>query len=568
MQGFPNLVTMHRATATRLGPRASIRFKRDGLYQDLSWAAYRRQADSIAAALISLGIQPGDRVGILSENRVEWLVADIGILTAGAVEVPLHAPLTPPQAAYQLAHSGVKGLFVSGQTQFDKIAAVRDELPGLEWVVTFNAARSDAFPDLMSWQGLLVRGRKQLPRVAETLASIERSLDHDSLATIIYTSGTTGRPKGVMLTHGNLVSNAEATFTCSESSSSDVLLSWLPYSHIYARTCDHYATTRAGSTVCLAESIDTLVTNLAEIQPTDLTSVPRFYEKVWSAVEMLPEAERRARLQRIFGPRVRRLSSGGAPLPKHVADGFQAAGLPLLEGYGLTESSPVISFNRLGANRTGTVGPAVTGVEVKIAADGEILTRGPHVMKGYWNDPEATARTIVDGWLHTGDVGTLDADGYLTITDRKKDLIITSGGKNIAPSELERLLISDPFIDQAVVHGDRRPFVSALIVPNLPLLADKAKELGASLKVDEHGLIQDEAIRNFLNERIKSLMEEVSNPERVKAILILGRPFRLEDNEVTATQKVRRRHILVEFEDQFEQLYTSGKPGTDFCAGP
>jgi long-chain acyl-CoA synthetase len=568
MQGFPNLVTMHRAAADCLGPRASIRFKRDGLFHDLSWSAYRRQADAAAAGLISLGIQPGDRVGILSENRVEWLVADISILTAGAADVPLHAPLTPPQAAYQLAHSGVKGLFVSGQTQLDKIATVRDELPALEWVVSFNPAHSSAFPDLMTWDGLLVRGRKQLQRLVDGLGVIERSLDHDSLATIIYTSGTTGRPKGVMLTHGNLVSNAEATFRCSESSSSDILLSWLPYSHIYARTCDHYATICAGSTVCLAESIDTLIVNLAEIQPTDLTSVPRFYEKVWSAVEMLPEAERRTRLQRIFGPRVRRLSSGGAPLPRHVADGFQAAGLPLLEGYGLTESSPVISFNRLGANRAGTVGTAVSGVDVKIAADGEVLTRGPHVMKGYWNDPEATARAVVDGWLHTGDVGTLDAEGYLAITDRKKDLIITSGGKNIAPSELERLLVSDPYIDQAVVHGDRRPFVSALIVPNLPLLTEKARELGAALDVDEHDLIRNEAVRSFLGERVKLLMNEVSNPERVKALLVLGRPFRVEDNEMTATQKVRRRHILKEFEHQFEELYTSGKPDLDFCAGP
>lgn len=554
MTGYANLAAMHRASADRLGPRAAVRYKCQGLYHDLSWAAYRRQADAVASALIALGIGKGDRVGILSENRREWPVADVGILTAGAVDVPLHAPLTPPQCAYQLAHSGARGLFVGGQAQLDKIAAVRGDLPALEFIVTFDAARSDAFPGLLTWDGLLQRGRRDLPWSGEEIHRREASLTRDDLATIIYTSGTTGRPKGVMLTHGNLVSNAEATATCAGSSPADVLLSWLPYSHIYARTCDLYVTTLAGATLCLAESIDTLLVNLAEIQPTDFTSVPRFYEKVWSAVEALPTAERAARLRRMFGPRVRRLSSGGAPLPKHIAEGFAEAGLPLLEGYGQTESSPVVCFNRAGAAKAGTVGPVLDGVEVKIAEDGEILTRGPHVMKGYWDDPEATRQTVVDGWLHTGDVGHLDADGFLTITDRKKDLIITSGGKNIAPSELERLLVVDPYIDQAVIYGDRRPFVSALIVPNLPMLEEKARELGCGLEVDGD-LVRSEPIRQFIAGRVAKLMEAVSNPERVKAFLLLGRALRIESDELTATQKVRRRHVVGEFEREFEALY-------------
>jgi long-chain acyl-CoA synthetase len=363
-----------------------------------------------------------------------------------------------------------------------------------------------------------------------------------------------------MLTHGNLVSNAEATVRCGDFGESNVLLSWLPYSHIYARTCDLYVTMLTGARLCLAESVDTLVMNLAEIQPTDFTSVPRFYEKVWSAVEALPAADRASRLGRIFGPNVRRLSSGGAPLPKHVAAGFLEAGLPLLEGYGLTESSPVISFNRHEAKKPGTVGIAVDGIEVKIADDGEILTRGPHVMKGYWDDPESTRRAIVDGWLLTGDVGTLDAEGFLTITDRKKDLIITSGGKNIAPSELERLLVSDPYIDQAVVYGDRRPFVSALIVPNLPLLTQKAAELGFPLDVEDD-MIRNGPAREFVAGRVAKVMEEVSNPERVKAFVLLGRPFQIEADELTATQKIRRRHVLVKFEKELEALYEGAESG-------
>jgi len=552
----PNLVTMHRDTARRLGSRVALRYKRDGLYHDISWNTYRDQADCAAAGLVALGIKPGDRVGLLSENRPEWLIADIAILSAGAADVPLHSPLTSAQASYQLRHSGARGLFISNQEQLDKIAACRHELPNLEWIITFESARSAEVPQTHTWPGLIQRGHSAITSRSVELSEIERRLTRDDLATIIYTSGTTGRPKGVMLTHGNLVSNAEATVRAASSSVMDVLLSWLPYSHIYARTCDHYVTNLSGATVCLAESIDTILVNLAEIQPTDFTSVPRFYEKVWSAVQDLPPEERATRLHRIFGPRIRRLSSGGAPLPRHVADGFLAAKLPLLEGYGLTESSPVISFNREDGLKVGSVGQAVEGVEIRIAEDGEILTRGPHVMKGYWDDPKSTKEVIVDGWLLTGDVGHLDADGYLTITDRKKDLIITSGGKNIAPSELERLLVSDPYIEQAVIYGDRRPFVSALIVPNLPLLTAKAREIGCGIDVDRD-LIRDPTIHQFLKERVVKLMESVSKPERVKEFLVLGRALRVESDELTATQKVRRRHLISKFEPDLEAIYNS-----------
>jgi long-chain acyl-CoA synthetase len=286
---------------------------------------------------------------------------------------------------------------------------------------------------------------------------------------------------------------------------------------------------------------------------------------VWSGIETVAPEKRARELRKTFGPNLRQLSSGGAPLPKHIGAAFFKLGLPIYEGYGLTESSPVISFNCPKRNRLGSVGPAIVGVEVQIAPDGEILTRGPHVMKGYWKNPEATAETIVNGWLHTGDVGHLDIDGFLYITDRKKDLIITSGGKNIAPTELERLLISDPYIDQALVYGDRRPFVSAIIVPNFAKLADEQATHGWSIEFQDE-FISTPAIVAFFQARIDKLMEAVSQPERVKACLVLSRPFQVADEELTATLKLRRRHVIGKFEQRLAKLYTCARETGFSCA--
>jgi long-chain acyl-CoA synthetase len=552
-----NLSTMHRATAARLGPRTALRFKRDGLYHDLSWTDYRRRADRAAAGLIERGIRPGDRVGLLAENSADWLTADVAILATGAADVPIHAPSAPPQVEYQLGHSGARAVVVSNQAQADKVLASIDRLPDLELLVSFAPVDARGRVAQVTWEGLIHAGAQQGDFGLGLVGKREEALGRDDLATIIYTSGTTGNPKGVMLTHGNLLSNAESTDQSNPLRPDDVLLSFLPYSHIYARTTDHNLTAMTGITVCLAESPDTLVLNLAETQPTWMTAVPRFYEKVWAGVEALSPEARSAALRRIFGPRIRRLSSGGAPLPKHLAAGFVAAGLPLFEGYGLTESSPVISFNSPDHHKIGSVGLAIPGVEIKTAADGEILTRGPHVMKGYWKDEAATRAAIVDGWLHTGDVGRIDADGFLTITDRKKDLIVTSGGKNIAPSVLEGLLVAEPLIDQAVVFGDGRQFVSALLVPNFEgLRAALGADHGAPKA--EGDLIVDEKARALVQRSVDHALQSVSQPERVKAFLLLARPFTLEANEVTTTMKVRRGHILSKYRDRLEALYAGG----------
>jgi long-chain acyl-CoA synthetase len=552
MSEWNNLCTMHRSQSERFGNRVAMRHPQDGLYHDLAWNSYRRQADQAAAGLIDLGIQIGDRVAILSENRFEWLIADHAILSSGAADVPLHAPLSPKQVEYQVGHSEARGIIVSGQAQADKVFEVLDSLPSLEFLVSFDEIDvPDCRLKTLSWQGLKHRSG---PISVKEIASREAAIEESSLATIIYTSGTTGNPKGVMLMHGNLLCNAKSTSDISFVSMDDVLMSWLPYSHIYARTVDHYLTSIVGMTVVLAESVDTLMDDIKQIQPTWLTAVPRVYEKVWSAVATLDLETRTSALRTIFGAKVKQLTSGGAPLPRYIAESFFESGIPLLEGYGLTESSPVISFNSIENHRLGSVGLALGDVEVKISDEGEILTKGPHVMTGYWKNLNATEETIVDDWLYTGDVGRLDEDGYLFITDRMKDLFVTSAGKNIAPAELERILSRDECIDQAVVYGDGRQFVSALIVPSFEKLQTLGEENGWAIDSDGDFITTPEALR-FLEERVETVMRQVSQPERVKRFLTLARPFQVEDDELTATLKVRRRHIISRYEEHLAALY-------------
>jgi long-chain acyl-CoA synthetase len=552
MSEWKNLCLMHRSQSERFGNRIAMRHPHDGLYHDLAWNSYRRQADQAASGLIDLGIQAGDRVAILSENRFEWLIADHAILSSGAADVPLHAPLSAKQVEYQVGHSEARGIIVSGQAQADKVFAVLDNLPALEFLVSFDEIDvPDCRLETLTWQGLKHRSGTIN---TEEIAHRESALNESSLATIIYTSGTTGNPKGVMLTHGNLLCNAKSTCDISFVSMDDVLMSWLPYSHIYARTVDHYLTSIGGLTVVLAESVDTLMDNIKQVQPTWLTAVPRVYEKVWNAVATLDKGTRTFVLHTIFGARIKQLTSGGAPLPRYIAEGFFETGFPLLEGYGLTESSPVIAFNSIVNYRLGSVGQALGDVEVKISDAGEILTKGPHVMTGYWKNPDATAETIVDGWLHTGDVGRLDEDGYLYITDRMKDLFVTSAGKNIAPAELERILSRDEYIDQAVVYGDGRQFVSALIVPSFEKLQTLADENGWTIEADDDFITTPAALA-LLEQRVEAVMQQVSQPERVKKFLALARPFQVEDEELTATLKVRRRHIISRYEKHLAALY-------------
>jgi long-chain acyl-CoA synthetase len=554
-----NLVALHHQQAQRFGSRPAVRFKRYGLYRDLIWDDYRSDVLACAAALVERGIRPGDRVGLLSENRVEWLIADLAIMAAGAINVPPHAPLTGRQIHYQLADAGARWLFVSTAAQFGKILPVLAELPAIEGIIVFDRFQIPAElakPTVHGWDRFLQHGRNLLTATLPQLAQREAVLGSDDLATIMYTSGTTGNPKGVMLTHGNLLSNVFATLEAEPCSPDNVQLNWLPFSHIYARTIDHYATIASGGLLALAECADTLVDNLKEVQPMHMHSVPRFYEKVLAAkASPDPEVTGR-RLRSVFGPRIHWLGSGGAPLPLAVAEAYHAAGLCLLQGYGLTESAPVISFNRSKNHRLGTVGQPLPGVEVKLGPDGEVLTRGPHVMKGYWNNPQATSEAIHNGWLHTGDIGTIDADGFLSITGRKKELLVLSNGKKVVPNYLEGLLLADPCIDQAVVFGEGRKFLTALIVPNWDNLRQALAAANVALDgTAEECLCQHEAVCALLRKRIDAALVDVSSAEQVKKFVVLPRPFSVAADELTVSLKLRRNVIVAHHQAELDNLY-------------
>jgi long-chain acyl-CoA synthetase len=550
---YANLAQVLRLQAERLGPRVALRYRRHGVYHDRSWRQYHAEALAAAAALVDVGVAPGDRVGIVAENSIDWLIADMAILTAGAVNVPPHAPLTARQVHYQLHDADVVWAFVSTRDQLDKLRAVRAELPALRGVVVFDgrAAADDAAP----WEAFRQRGRAARPRLAGELARREALLGPDDLATVMYTSGTTGNPKGVMLTHGNLISNTLACQQAQAVPEDSVLLTWLPFTHIYARTVDHYGALMGGATLALADSAETLVENLAEIQPTHMSCVPRFYEKVLSAVASPDAEETGRRLRRIFGPRILHLASGGAPLPVAIAEVYVAAGLPLMQGYGLTETSPVISFNTRAANKLGTVGRPLPGVEVKIGPDGEVLTRGPHIMKGYWKNAQATAETIRDGWLHTGDLGTLDDDGFLSITGRKKELMVLSNGKKIVPSFHEGLLVGDPCIDQAVVVGEGRNFLTALLVPHWTNVKAALAAEGVSVDGEPEALARHPAVTGLLERRCRQALADLSHMEQLKKFVVLPRPFSVEADELTVSLKLRRNVILAHHAEWIEAMY-------------
>jgi long-chain acyl-CoA synthetase len=573
----------------------AILHKQGGEWKKLSSAAWLDAARDVAVGLSVRGVRKGDRVVLLSENRLEWFTIEAGLQILGAVTVPIYPTLTAQQAAYIIRDSGARVVIAASAEQQAKIREVRDSLPDVEMVFALDSPAPGTGDQ--SWSVVTDAGRSSRAVDSGAAERLAAAVSGEDVATIIYTSGTTGNPKGVMLTQQNLVRNTLASHEALTLSPEDRAISVLPYSHVFARMVAHYLYPHAGVTIAIAEDMDRLVQNIGEVHPTVMACVPRFYEKMRDKV--LESAAAGSPLkQKIFkwafsvghavgkhrqegtaasaglklkyglatklvfsklharmGGRMRLFVSGGAALPRDVAEFFLAAGWVVIEGYGLTETSPVITVNRLDRFRFGSVGVPIEGVDVKIADDGEILCAGHNVMKGYFGNEAATNEAIVDGWFHTGDVGSFDEDGFLRITDRKKDLLVTAGGKNVAPQPIEGTLKSSVYIAELVMVGDGKPFLSALVAPDFEQLGRWCEGEGISADSPE-AMAADERVQAHLMSEIGRLSEGLASFEQVKKIAVVTGAFSIESGELTPTMKVKRRVVSERYANLIESLYT------------
>ena len=572
-----------------------LKYKKDGAWRAISSEELRAAVEETSMGLRALGIGRGDKVAILSENRPEWTIADLATLCAGAADATIYATLTAPQVQYILADSEARAVFVSNAVQAAKVAEVRAQLPHLQHVVRFDKASAAGTTSL---DELRAKGREALAADRDAVRRRAAEVKGDDLATLIYTSGTTGDPKGVMLTHGNLVHNvlaAEKVFPMVNQEWT--ALSFLPLCHSFERTAGHNFMLYAGVTIAYAESVERVPENMGEVRPHIMCSVPRLYEKMYARVNEKVAADPPLR-QKIFrwaigvgrqafahtvartepgallklkfkvadklvfskikartGGRLQIFISGGAPLAREIAEFFGAAGMLVCEGYGLSETSPVITCNYPGRVKPGTVGLPLEHVEVKIAEDGEILTRGPHVMKGYFKKPEATAEAIEkDGWFHTGDIGFVDPDGCLVITDRKKDIIVTSGGKNIAPQPIENRLKANKFFAEVVMIGNKRNFAAALVVPAFEPLEAWAKERGMTVGGREELVRRPEVLAHYQG-LVSEMTADLAQFEKIKKIALVAREFTQESGELTPTLKVKRRVVEERYKPMIDAMY-------------
>ncbi len=560
-----------------------------GEWVPVSTAELVEAVQRLATALERLGVKPGDRVALMAENGVHWPTVDFACLCLGAVVVPIYPTLTPDQAAYVANDCGAEIAFVEERERFDGMQGERADMPKIRELIMIG----DNPPEGVETLAGILESSEPMPW--EELERRAREVEPDDLATFIYTSGTTGNPKGVMLTHGNITSNVEESKMCLEITSDHTALSFLPLSHSFERTVDYVYFVR-GATIAYAESVALVGPNLMEVKPHNFVSVPRVYEKVlakvnegvakssplkqrifkWAtgvAKEAIPYRLRGKRppgmlgiklsladklvfgkIRDRLGGRFEFAMSGGAPLSPDVAAFFWGAGVEIYEGYGLTETSPVLTVNRRHAAKLATVGQILEGVELKIAGDGEILARGPNIMKGYYNLPGETAEAIDDeGWFHTGDIGELDDEGYLKITDRKKELIVNAYGKNIAPAPIENALKSSRFIEQAIVIGDRRKFLSALLVPDFETLKGWAAKQG--LDAERSVLLGGGRVRELFDRELERINGKLAKYERVHAWELLDSEWTIESGELTPTQKIKRRVIVARYAGRIDDLY-------------
>ncbi|MEP6569754.1 MAG: long-chain fatty acid--CoA ligase [Acidobacteriota bacterium] len=584
----------------RAHPRSdTLNYKHDGRWVSISAVEMLERVRHIAAGLYALGVRRGDRVAILSESRPEWVLADAACMFATAIDVPIYPTLTAPQVRYILNDSGARVLVIQDEEKYQQVCAAIAECRAIEQVVFIEKPSGDGPPGI-SLVELEKRGRALAKTQPDLINNIAHQVKPDDLATIIYTSGTTGEPKGVMLTHANFVSNLIDSSSHLKFAKDDSTLSVLPLSHVFERMA-MYMYLYHGMATYFAESIDTIGPNLREVRPTILVGVPRIFEKIFGRVkektaekgrinvailnwavavgkecarlttrhQVIPsflELKRKLADQLIFskmrnalGGRIRLLVSGGAALPEELALLYIGAGLPIVQGYGLTETSPVITAGMMEDNRVGTVGKTIRNVEVRIAGDGEIETRGPNVMRGYYNKPEETRAVFTaDGWFRTGDIGSVDEDGFLHITDRKKELFKTSGGKYIAPQPIEQLIKGSLFVNQVVLVGNGRKFPAALVVPDWERVESYAQLKGIQAK-DHTELCKHPRIIDLFERQIAGLTTDLAKYERVKKVALLENELTIDGGELTPTLKVKRRVVDEKYREVIDALYADGE---------
>lgn len=569
--------------------------KINGVYEPISYDAFERDVNAFSAFLKHNSIIAKERVAILSENRPGWYLSDMAILNIGAINVPLYPSLPANQIEYILNNCSAKAVIVSNMLQLGKILSIWQNLPELTLVVVMNRLE-EAIEDVLDLNQAKAMGDKILEEKPWILDGTV--VEPDDVATIIYTSGTTGVPKGVMLTHRNICENVKSCSSVIRLDNSDCGLSFLPLSHAYERTGGYYLLFACGAAICLAESVETISLNMSEARPTIIFTVPRLFDRIkmsilkqistqsalkqkifyWalktgekyhreinekgkaqqllSMQHALAEKLVYSKIKSKFGGRLRYFVSGGAALPQKVGEFFQALDIRILEGFGLTETSPVTHVNRPEKIKYGTVGPAVDNVEVKIAEDGEILLKGPNIMKGYWRDEVATREVLKDGWFYTGDIGIIDRDGYLKITDRKKHIIVTSGGKNIAPMPIEELISESPYVDQVIVIGEKRPFLIALIVPDFNKLKEFAVAEGFVAATSKE-LIENKGVLQIFEKLIRTVSRQLATHEKVRKFLLVETAFTIENDHMTPTMKLKRKAITVRYAAEIDKVYNA-----------
>ncbi len=572
--------------------QTAYQYKRQGSWKNVTWADHQIACQKIAKSLIALGMKKGERVGILSQTRLEWVQCDFGIISSGGVTVGIYPTNLAPDCAYIVNHSDMQIAFVENKEQLDKLFSVRADISRVRRFILYQGP-GDAEKNVLSWEDFLELGQS-LDDAA--LAERVQSLQPDDLASLVYTSGTTGVPKGAMITHRNLIFVAQSASDSLYLRSDFVTLLFLPLAHVFARLIVYFCM-RNGIAIAFAESIEKVAENLKEVRPHFIASVPRIFEKIYTKVlsgvqqagglkaalfhwalhtgsqvsglqqkqQRIPALLRRKhavarklvlhKIEDAFGGRLLWAVSGAAPLNKSIAEFFHACGVLILEGIGMTENTSFTNVNRYDHNKFGTVGPVGPGLEMKLAPDGEILFRGPNVMKGYFKDPQATTEAIdQEGWLHSGDVGEIDEEGFLKITDRKKDLIITAGGKNIAPQRIEKILCTSPFISQAMAFGDRKKYVTALITLNPDNVVPWAKTQGLTFK-DMAELAQHPRVKELIDKEVDEKNQMLASFESVKKIRILTKDFSIADGELTPTLKIKRKKVTEKYREVLEEMY-------------